>query len=379
MKSSTYLLFICLVLFSCSSGKKAFEQGNYYEAVLKSVNRLRQNPNHKKSREALKKAYPLAVRNFEADARQALQGRHPQKTKHALRIYERLNHLNKEIRHSPGALQVIPDPNDYFAKINELKPLAAGEVYAEGVQLMNRQSREAAKEAYHLFLEANEFAPGYKDVIAKVEEAWFEATLKVLVQQIPVPGQYHLSSDFFQSKVEEYLHTRFRSNPFVRFYTPEEAEITDLPYIDHYLDIAFDDFVVGNVYVKEKEETVSKDSVKVGEVSLENGQKKPVYGTVNAKVTSFKKQVVSKGLLSMQIRDADTKAVLTHEKFNGEFAWFSEWGHFNGDEKALAPEHVTLVKKREVPPPAPQEMFIEFTRPIYSQLTKTLESFYSRY
>lgn len=244
---------------------------------------------------------------------------------------------------------------------------------------MNRQSREAAKEAYHLFLEANEFSPGFKDVIDKMDQARFEATLKVLVQQIPTPGQYQLSSNFFQNKVEEYLHTRFRSNQFVRFYTPEEAEKTDLPYIDHYLAIAFDDFVVGNVFIKEKEEVVAKDSVKIGEITMENGEKKSVYGTVNAKVTSFKKQVVSKGLVSMQIRNADTKAVLTHEKFNGEFIWFSEWGHFNGDEKALKPEHITLIKKREIPPPPPQDMFIEFTRPIYSQLTSTLESFYSRY
>lgn len=110
MKNLFYLFFICIIFFSCSSGKKAFEQGNYYEAVLKSVNRLRQKPNHKKSQEALRKAYPLAVQNFEANARQALQGNHPLKSKNALRIYERLDHLQNEIRHSPGALNVIPNP-----------------------------------------------------------------------------------------------------------------------------------------------------------------------------------------------------------------------------------------------------------------------------
>ena len=373
------LLLFALVFSSCSSGKKAFEQGNYSEAVIKAVNRLRQSPNHKKSQEALRRAYPLAVNNLEADAKQALQSPSPVKSKNALRIYERLNYLHDEIRHAPGALKVIPNPISYFDKITQLKPQAAEEAYSEGVRLLDRETRETAKEAYFYFAEANEFMPGYKDVVDKMEQAHFEATLKVLVQQMPVPSQYHLSSSFFQDKIEEYLHSTFQSNQFVRFYTPEEADKTELPYIDQYLYIAFDDFVVGNTYIQEKESVVTKDSVKIGEVEMESGEKKPVYGTVNAKVTSFKKQVVSKGMVSMQVKDAHSKAVLTHNKFNGEFIWASEWGHFNGDERALQPVHHELIKKKEVPPPPPQDMFIEFTRPIYSQLTQALETFYRKY
>jgi hypothetical protein len=40
-------------------GQKAYERGDYYEAVMQAVNRLRQNPDHDKSKEALKNAYPL--------------------------------------------------------------------------------------------------------------------------------------------------------------------------------------------------------------------------------------------------------------------------------------------------------------------------------
>lgn len=373
------LIVGALMLSSCSSGKKAYEQGDYYTAVIKSVNRLRSNPNHKKSKEALKQAYPLAISTLEADASRILTSPNPLRSKDALRIYETLNVLHNEIRRAPGALKVIPSPKNYNARINELKPKAAEEAYSEAVKLMDRKTRETAKEAYFLFREADAIMPGYKDVQDKIEQAHFEATLKVIVQQIPVPTQYTLSSIFFMDKVEEYLHTQFRNNQFVRFYTPEEAKKTDLPYVDHYLDIAFDDFVVGNTHTLEKEEIVQRDSVKIGEVELEDGTKKPVYGTVNAKVSRFKKQVISKGLLRMQIRDAETNAILTHKKFDGEFIWLNEWGSFNGDERALSPEHKELIKQREVPPPPPQDLFIEFTRPIYSQLTQALESFYSRY
>jgi len=41
-------IFILIIISGCSSGKKSLEHGNYYDAVLQSVSRLRQNPNQKK-------------------------------------------------------------------------------------------------------------------------------------------------------------------------------------------------------------------------------------------------------------------------------------------------------------------------------------------
>ena len=53
-----------------------------------------------------------------------------------------------------------------------------------------------AKRAYHLFREANQFVPGYQEVNDMIAEAKFNATLKVIVEQIPVPTRYKLSANF---------------------------------------------------------------------------------------------------------------------------------------------------------------------------------------
>lgn len=373
------LLFITPILFfDCSSGKKAFEQGDYYEAVLKAVNRLRQNPDHKKSRETLKKGYPLALQTIEQDASNSLSSNATFKFRDALRSYQLVNVMYEEIRRSPGALQVVPNPRDYYDKIAEMKQKAAHESYEAGITALARNTREDAKKAYYLFQDVQEFMPGYKDVRNKIEEAHFKGTLKVVVEQIPVPTRYELSANFFQDKIEEYLHSQFRSNLFVRFYTPKEAERENLEYVDQYIRLQFDDFTVGETHVLKDTETISKDSVKVGTVTIE-GKKVDAYGTVSAKITKWKKQVVSNGLFSMAIYDGHTNAVLSHNKFNGEFVWFSEWGSFNGDERALDEVQLKICKNEEVPPPPPQDMFIEFTRPIYDQLVSSVNSFYSRY
>lgn len=382
MKAKTLLfygLLLLLALDSCSSGKKAFERGDYYEAVLKSVKRLRKKPSHSKSQETLRQAYPLALQTMEKKIQHLKAANDPYKWKNILQVYGQINHLYEEINHAPGALAVISDPKNYYDALKEVKNKAAEESYQRGLKLLAQDTREAAKEAYFHFSEVQQMVAGYKEVEKQLAEAEFMATLKVVVEQIPVPGRYSLSGNFFQGKVEEFLHSQYKGSRFVRFYTPEEAKTEDLRIIDQYLQLHFDDFVVGQSRLLESTETFSRDSVKVGEVQLEDGSKKPVFGTVKAKYKLYRKEVSSQGLLSMRVLDANSNAVLMQKKFPGEFVWFSEWATFNGDEKALTKEQLALCNLREVPPPPPQEMFIEFTKPIFSQLTSSVRDFYSRY
>lgn len=378
-----YLLVLVIVpilfLYNCSSGKKAFENGNYYQAVVKSVNRLRSNPNHKKSKVILRESYAYAVQTLENDAAIKLAGNEPFKHTEAIRYYQQLNSLRDEIRRSPGALNVIPNPKSYHSKVESLKILATEENYNEGKRLLERGSREEARNAYYLFMAANEFTPSYKDVANLMEEAKFKATLKVLLEQIPVPGMYNLSGGYFQDKVEEYLNTHFRSSPFVRFYNEEAMKVEQVPYVDQYLKIQFDDFVVGETHLMSNTETFSRDSVIVGSITLEDGSKRNVYNTVKAKLMTSRKEVISKGLLRMQIYEAHSNALLVHKKFSSEYVWFSEWGSFNGDERALTDEQLSICGNGEVPPPPPQDLFIGFTEPIYHQLVPEINAYYSQF
>jgi hypothetical protein len=70
---------------------------------------------------------------------------------------------------------------------------------------------------------------------------------------------------------------------------------------------------------------------------------------------------------------------LLTEKIPGSYTWFCRWGNYNGDSKALTKEQINLCQGRELMPPMPQDLFIEFTKPIYSQLTSRLNSFYNNY
>lgn len=370
--------FLIIVVAACSSGKKAYERGDYYGSVMKSIQRLRQNPDHSKSIETLKNSYPLAVDYLETQANNEIASNSNSKWRNAIESYTMINNMYEAIKQCPGCLKAIKSPKEYYAEIGPLKEKAAEESYNAGIDALMKGNRNDARRAYFAFADAQKFVPGYKDVIEYLDKAKFEATLKVVIEQIPVPARYNLSGGFFQDKVEEYLHTNYPDEGFVKFYTPQEAQTIKLPYVDQIMRIQFDDFTVGNTRMTEKEETVTKDSVKIGETKVD-GKTLPVYGTVKAKLTTYRKEVLSSGLLSMVIVDGKTNGVLTHRKFNGEYAWVSTWARFNGDERALTDKQLELCKLKEMQPPYPQDLFLEFTKPIYNQLVPSIRSFYQNY
>jgi hypothetical protein len=372
--------FVSLLLFAlgCSSGKKAYERGDYYDAVLKSVNRIRKDPDHSKSRETLKNAYPQALQFFETQAQNEISSNTPYRWKNVIGYYNQINSMYEQIRQCPGCLQVVPNPKNYYAELGPLKEKAAEESYNAGIADLMKGTRNDAKRAYFNFVDVQNFYPGYKDVVEYLNKSKFEATLKVVIEQIPVPARYNLSGGFFQDKVEEFVHGYFTEQTFIQFYTPQEAKAVNLPYVDQIMRLQFDDFTVGNTALKEKVETFTKDSVVVGKTKV-NGKEIPVYGTVKAKFTSYRKEVMSAGLLSMIIVDAKSNGILTTQKIPGEFIWFNTWARFNGDERALTEQQLALTNQKELQPPVPQDLFLEFTKPIYAKLVPAIRDFYSRY
>jgi len=374
----SYLVFFSylFILLGCTSGKKAFESGNYDQSTIQAIERLRKNPDHKKSREVLAESYPLAVRYHIDRIYNLRSSSDPFKNGKMINEYERLNYLYEQIMRSPGAMSVIPDPEKYYNDITTLSNLAAEEQYLAGMEAFNTGMREGAKEAFFYFLRADEFVPGYKDSREKMEESRNMAILKVKVEQIPLPTiNYRISLDFFQDQVDQFLF-HYTDNEFVRFFSPQD---TWLENPDQIMILMIDEFMVGNTNNYQKSREIERDSVVVGKVTMDDGTEKEVLGTVKASYTEYTREIVSNGLLSMKILDGNTQRVILHEKFPGEFVWVSRWANFNGDERALDKEQLHLSKSKPMDPPPPQELFIEFTKPIYGQLTSTINRYYQNY
>ncbi|MEM6642431.1 MAG: hypothetical protein AAF616_05595 [Bacteroidota bacterium] len=368
------MIFGVFLLLGCSSGKKQFEQGNYEAAVNKAVNRLRDSPGNRKAKETLKKAYPLASKVHMTRIKQLKNSNEDFKWDHITTSYASLNGLYDQITRCPACLSLLPKVKNYRSEYNNAAKLAAEERYQAGLEDLSQGDRISAKSAFHHFQRVQSLQRNYKDTPQKLEEARFNATLHVLLDQIPVHSRtLGLSHEFFQNRLQEELDRRV--NEFVRFYSPVEASRLSLQEPDQIVVLQFDDFVVGQVYQKEATETIQRDSVIVGTTTV-NDESYDVYGTVEAKFTTYAKYIDSRGLLDMKIYDARTNRVLFQRKMPGEFNWVSEWANYQGDKRALSKEQLKLSTLKAPPSPAPQFLFEQFCGPIYTQAVDQIRNFY---
>lgn len=373
-----YVGIIALALMvSCNSSKKLLERGAYYQSVISAVDKLQRSPNNKKSQTALRRAYPLAVNNILDDIRKARASAVDMPWSRIADSYQLLNNMYEAINASPTARRLVPGAKDYYRQFADVRKKAAEEQYQLAEQLMRLNTRDDAKQAFFHYRSADEFQRGYKDVERKLQDARNAATLTVLVENVAVNSRmFKVSADFFYDQVDTHLRKIMGQNQFVAFYRERDARRIGLRTPDQILSLRFEDFTVGQSRAFQDKETIERDSVNVGEVTLENGKKKPVLGTVKATMIVRRLEVMSNGVLSMTVREGQRKTRIRRNEMPGEFLWFAEWATFKGDERALNEEQLKLCNSVEVSPPLPQDMFVEFTRPIYSQLTRELSGYY---
>ncbi len=368
MKTYLFIGILCyLMLDSCSSGKVALKQGDYYSAVSQAVARLRQNPDHKKSKEVLGTSYKLAIDYLESDAQNKITSNANFKWKNAVNNYTLINNLYEEIRTSPGALKVIPNPINKYDELNDVKNKAAEETYEAGIQAMLINTREDAKRAYFLFSEANNFSPGYRESIEMIEQSKFNATLKVVVE----PTFQNYNDWSFEPVV-----FGVRNNQFVRFYTPREAQDANLQQVDQFVKITINNYSEGRPNITKRVETF-KDSVKVSEKTV-NNQKVPVYEKVTASMTIFEKSITSRGSITLYIKDARSSAELRNSDIISEERWSDRWATCSGDARALSESYKRMCSTRE-PNMNRDYLRNQTKRVLDSRLANSLSSFYSQY
>lgn len=388
MKRKSYFLPLILLVLAgltfttgCNSARKAYNQGDYERAVRMSADKLRSSPNNRRAREVLVEAWPMAV-DFHLSRIQTFErSNDPFRFEQMVNSFEQLNAMTERLQRCPRCLDLVSIDQLYIDELLETRLKAAEVRYDAGVAALSPTNRERSREAYNHFLVVERMVPDFRDTRDLMEQALSYATLHVIVHVPPIQSRsLSVSHEFFHNKVLEYLQTNRRMSELVRFYFPDEAAAEGIARPDHEVFLEFDEFAVGQTLLETNTSVVkSADSVKVGEVTLESGERLGVFNIVEARFTMNRKTLVSNGVMDMRIIDAWTGRVITQEKIPSEFVWVSEWATFNGDERALTDQQRRLSQMREAPPPPPQDLFIAFTGPIYDAVTDRLRRFYSGY
>jgi hypothetical protein len=368
MKSRSLLGFLVLVIIqSCTSGKSAYKHGDYYTAVLEAVQRLRQSPDNKKSKEVLQLSYQAAINFLNTDVQNQIASNANFKWKSVVQDYDKINNLYENIRTSPGAQKVIPNPVNKYKEMTVAKDSAAAECYTRGVEAMLKNTRQDAKQAFFLFTDANTYAPAYRESIEMIQQAKFNATLKVVVQP----------------SVQNYWGWNFDpvvfsgcGNQFVQFYSPQQAQNENLQKVDHFLLVSIHGYQENRSNITKSVQNYS-DSVKVGEKTVRD-QKVPVKQKITAQMTVFEKVIPYSGAIQLFIKDAGSNAELTNSRISNQLTWNSRWAVCSGDQRCIPSGVKGLCTAGETYPAGGQ--LITFSKKdLDAKLANALANFYSNY
>jgi hypothetical protein len=354
------------ILDACSSGKAALKNGDYYEAVLESVNRLRAKPNHTKAKTVLTQSYQLAVDFLQTGIQNGISSDDPKKWRNAVAGYEKINFLNDQIRTSLGAMKIITNPVTKFKELAEAKGKAAEESYQAGIQFMMGNSRENSKQAYFSFKEANGYEPGYREVIEMMTQAEFNATLRVAYQEINASRiNYGSLQPIINSMQRQFLS-----------FKPIEQRDTVPP--QQYLRIVFNSYRQDNQTMNSsRNENLQKD-VKVGEKKGADGKPQDVMETVKGTITYYTKTKRASSNATITITDANTNAILQNNTVEGNSQWQYTWATFKGDTRALTSDQLNMTKRKEEYPDD-QALFTQAMKNLEQNVSQRLRSFYDRY
>jgi len=336
---------LLILLVSCSTGKKALQKGDYFSAVSKAVERLKTAPENKNAIKVVEEGYPMTLEWSQEEMDLILSSNSAFKWEQAVGLMKQVNQLSDAIRSTPAARKIISNPKTYSSELNMAVEKAAEARYNAGLAELEVKTRESARNAYDHFAKANQYVVNYKNSRELMATAKEIATLRVVLQAIPVNTQrYRLSSEFFYNQVFEYLNNQFRTSGFVNFYSPFQAEKEKLANPDFIVDMEFFDFSVGNVIRTEKEENLER-KVKIETRDSTRTETK----TYKAKMKIFSDQVLSGGSLRVRIIDHANDKIMSDEIVPGSFTWLMSTRCLLATRKRWTINNLNLQKEKRCP------------------------------
>jgi hypothetical protein len=353
MKSKLYTIILIssiALLASCKTAKKMYEKGNYDEAVELAAKKLQKKPNDAATMDILQDAYRFAVEDHEARIRNNASSTNDLQSEWIYSEYLDLQRLYDIIYRTPSVFDVVR-PTDYSTYVTLYREKAGDARYDRGMQLMNDNSRNSFRLAYREFERALALKPGDLTIRQKMDEAYANAVLNVVILPAVQSGLQYSSYNYgyanFDNTLLRYL-TNNNSNYFLRYFSPAEANSFGIR-TDLIAETRFGNMDIGRYYDQRTVREVSKQVV-VKERVIKPDSVVKEYATVKAKITTTRRTLKSEGLLQVTVRNFDNQW-LWNDTYRSEYNWNTEFSTYTGDERALSEEDKKQLSRREEFPP----------------------------
>jgi tetratricopeptide (TPR) repeat protein len=381
MKSKLYaFIFIAVIslLFSCRTAKKMYAKGNYDEAVELAAKKLQKKPHDEAILDILQHAYRFAVEDHEARIRNYAGSNNDLRWEWTYNEYLDLQRLYESIRRVPSVFDVVR-PTDYSSYVTTYKEEAGNARYERGLELMRANTRNSYKQAYFEFQKSLSLKPGDISAKQKMDEAYSNAVLNVVVLPVVQSGFRYSSYNYgfvnFDNSVLRYLNNN-NGNYFVRYYSPAGANSFHIR-TDQVVEMRFSHIDIDRYRDQRTVREVSKQVV-VKETVIKPDSVIKEYATVKAKITTTRRTLKSDGLLQVTVRDFNDQW-LWSDTYRGDYNWSTEFSAYTGDARALSEEDKKICDSKEQFPPSESEIIRVIMNEAQSKAECGIKDYFNRF
>ncbi len=381
-KLYSLLLLFSLYLLSCKTAGKAYEKGNYNDAIELAIKKLQKDPSDYDAKTVLQNAYKQAVSHHEDQIRILSNSKSELRFEKIYSEYLSLQRLYEKVNRYPSASKLV-NATDYSDYLETYKNKSA-DIHEEKAMKWLEQTdkgKAAYREAYYEFNKALRYRPDDYELKNLRDTAYYNALTKVLV----VPVQYYgggYGNNSYSYQLRNFHENIIRTlaynsgGDFVKFYSEWDLRNKNLEP-DQILELNLNRMSFGQPYDERSTRRVSKEVV-VKEIVHKPDSVTKQYATVYAQVTTTRRTTVSQGDLYITVRDTKGRTIWT-DRFTGEHRWQTEFATYTGDERALTDSDRSQLNNQTNNYPREEEVMEELLRQIQNDLSNRMRNYYARF
>ena len=371
------VLFCSVTFFACKTATKAYDKGNYTSAIGLAIKKLQKNPNDGESKALAKNAYNNAVNDHQDNIRSISNSTSDLRFEKLYNEYTQLQNLYSLVKGQPSLNSFIR-PVDYSDYVETYQNKSAEIHYQKGLTLLEENNKVSFREAYDEFKRALKFTPDDVNIRKKMDEAYQQAVVNVVVLSMDQNyGGYRYSSSYQIRNFEEDIIRNLRyqlNNDFVQLFSEWDAKSRNIE-ADEILEMRLGRMEIGRPYDQTQSRNVSKEVV-IKEIVYKPDSIVKQYGTVNAQIITTIRTMISEGDLHVFARDNKGR-VLWNDIFRGEHRWQTEFATYRGDERALSQSDRSLLNRNNYNTPREEDILKEVFRDIENDMHYRLRNYYS--
>lgn len=253
--------------------------------------------------------------------------------------YEYLQKIHDAIVMNSAASRVV-QPVNYRTNLDELTQRAAEDYYNSAAEYAAKPGRENAKTAYHYFLKADKWVPGYKDAKSRSDEAYKNSIVHVVINEIRDDSYFFNSSrgsfniDYvnrrYQQNLVRELNSRTSGRYPAKYYTGQEVSSRNNLQPGLYVDL-----VLRSVDLPRPIRNITSQRASCQIEVGRDTSGRPIYQTVYATVNIERQSYTVRAEMELSVTDAETGKRIVYTPYREDYSWQQENITYSGDSRAL--------------------------------------------